>query len=61
MQARQIEVQRGQIVVAEIEMQKIRQIAEHVGVPKLRDVVLLQVKLYELREITENIWTKYTK
>lgn len=44
-------MQSAQSVVAEIEIEEIRQIAEYVGVSKLRDLILLQVKLYQLREI----------
>jgi hypothetical protein len=55
MQTRQIEVQRTQRVVAEIKIQEIRQVAEHIGVPELRDLVLLQVELYQLREIAGRI------
>lgn len=46
-------MQSAQSVVAEMEIEKLRQIAEHVGVSKLRDLVLLQVQLYQLREIAE--------
>jgi len=48
-------VQRTQRVVAEIKIQEIRQVTEHVGVPEFGDLVLLQVELYQLREIAGKI------
>lgn len=54
-QTRQIKMQRGQRVIAEIKIQEIRQIAEHVDISELRDLVLFQMELYQLREIAGRI------
>lgn len=55
MQARQVEMQRAQCVIAEIEIHEIRQVAEDVDVTELWDLVLLQVQLYEARQVAEEI------
>lgn len=46
METRQVEVKGRERVVAEMKVQKVRQIAEYVRIAELRDFVLLKVQLY---------------